>query len=68
MMKLFDRFRRQELVRTNYLGASTTFDFGKIVELDGKRFRVTHQKLYRTTPWETIVVSGVPVSETEEAA
>lgn len=64
-MSLFERFRRRELVRTNYLGASTRFDYGQIVERDGKRYRVTHQKLYATTPWETIVISGVEVSNTD---
>jgi hypothetical protein len=62
---IFERFRRRELVRTNYLGASTKFDYGQIVERDGKRYRVTHQKLYRTTPWETIVISGVEVPDQE---
>ena len=57
-MRLLDRIRDQEIVRTNHLGAETTWRRGQTVEWEGARYRVTRHKFFNTVPWGTYVVYG----------
>ena len=47
-------------VRTNSLGADTTFAVGNVVEVEGRRWRVTRHRVIPTTPWATVRVYGRP--------
>lgn len=58
-MKLLDRLREQELVRTN---DTSRFPIGSGYVLDGVHYRITRHKEYPTMPWSTIVVYGVRVA------
>lgn len=49
-----DRLFAREIVRTNWLGAETTFRVGEVY----RGARITRHEVIRTAPWATIIVYG----------
>lgn len=50
------RRRDTLLLRTNHLGATSTYSVGNTVKYDGQTWVITRHQVINTTPWATIRV------------